>query len=125
MSLKAAFMGLGRTLDAPGPGGETFLTRAVKMGLPDAACEFIDIGADPNQPNAAGERPLFIALEMKDREMIAALIKNGASVFHTQKGVTFRARALQLGLPDVAAAAERIEKERTAIIAAMSMGCRF
>jgi ankyrin repeat protein len=125
MSLKSVFMGLGKTLDAPGVGGETFLTRAVKMGLPEVARDFIRTGADPNRPNAAGELPLFIALEMKDRAMIAELIKGGASVFHRQDGVTFKARALQLGMPDIAQLAAAIEKERAAMVAAMSMGCRM
>jgi hypothetical protein len=127
MSVKNAFnaMRLGSALDEHGAGGETCLTRAVKMGLVGAAEDFMKLGADANRENAAGEYPLFIALELKDRAMILALVKGGASVFYKKDGLTFRQQALKQGMPDVAAFADRIEKERIAMIKAMSMGCRM
>jgi ankyrin repeat protein len=124
MSLKSVFNGakLGSMLDAPGQGGETFLTRAIRMGLSQVAADFLDIGADPNAPNAAGEYPLFIALAMKDRKAMALLLHRGASVFYKQDDLTFREAALKAGMPDIARHAEALEKERAAFVAAMGFG---
>ena len=121
MSVKNMFNAarLGSTLDEQGLGGETYLTRAVKMGLVDVAEDFMKLGADPNGENAAGDYPLFIALEQKDRAMMVALVKGGASVFLKKDGLTFRQQALKQNMPDVAAWADRIERDRVA----MSWAC--
>lgn len=127
MSVRNVFnaMRLGSALDEHGAGGETCLTRAVKMGLVEAAEDFMKLGADANRENADGEYPLFIALEQRDRKMIVALVEGGASVFYKKDGLTFRQQALKQDMPDVAAFAGRIEKDRMAMISAMSMGCRM
>ena len=57
--------------------------------------------------------------------MMMALVKGGASVFYKKNGLTFRQQAQKAGMPDVAAWADRIEKDRMAMIKAMSMGCRM
>ena len=124
MSVKKAFnsVRLGAVLNEPGLEGETYLTRAVKMGIPKVAKDFLELGADPDAPNAAGEYPLFLALDRKDRRMMAELLKAGASVFYKRDGLTFREAALKAGMTDVAKLAGRIEKDRAAMIKAMGLG---
>ncbi len=124
MSIKTVFnqLRLGDLLDAHGRGGETYLTRAVKMGLFDVAEDFINLGADPNRRNAAGELPLFIAFEKRDRVMLITLLQRGADVFEKKDGLTLREHALKAGLPDIAAYAAGAEEQRLSL--ASAMGCR-
>lgn len=116
MSVKNMFNAarLGSTLDDIGVGGETCLTRAVKMGLVEVAEDFMKLGAQADTPNAQGEIPLFIALEQKDRAMMVALVRGGASVFLKKDGLSFKEHALKMGMRDVANWADRIERDRVA-----------
>jgi ankyrin repeat protein len=127
MSIKKAFdsMRLGSAVNARGLGGETFLTRAVKMGLPAAAKEFIELGADPDRANAAGERPLYIALDLKDRAMIATLLQAGADARQERNGLSFRDNAIRAGMPEIARLADAVENERMAMAVALSCGRCF
>ena len=119
MSVKNIFnaLQLKGTLDSHGAGGETCLTRAVKMGLVDVAEDFLKLGADPDRENAHGETPIFIALAQRDRAMMVALVQNGASIFMRQNGLTFKEQAMKQNMPDVAAWADRIERDRLATMA--------
>jgi ankyrin repeat protein len=121
MILKTVFnqLRLGDTLNAHGPGGETCLTRAVTMGLADAAEEFIRLGADPNRANAAGELPLFIAFAQRDRLMLVTLLQCGADIFAKKDGLTLREHAVKEGLADVAAYAADAEEQRLSFVSAM------
>ncbi|MBI1215701.1 MAG: hypothetical protein GC185_07780 [Alphaproteobacteria bacterium] len=124
MSLKRSFnsVKMGNHVDRPGAGGETYLTRALKMGEHDAMREFLEIGADANACNAKGEVPLHIALERNDLKAINILLRYNASVFFKQDGMTLREHALQLGNKPVAEAARRIEVRFEAMLKSMYYG---
>lgn len=113
-------LGLGDCLDQPGIGGETYLTRAIKMGQHDAVEEFLNLGCDPNVKNASGEYPLYIALGMKDEVSLTLLFRADASVFVKKGGITFREHAEKAGLPDVAETAAAIERREKAMRQALS-----
>lgn len=113
-------LGLGDCLDQPGIGGETYLTRAIKMGQHDAVEEFLNLGCDPNVKNAAGEYPIYIALAMKDEAALLLLFRADASVFIKKGGLTFRQHAEKAGLTDVAETAAAIERREKAMRQAMS-----
>lgn len=123
MSLKQIFnrLRLGSTLDKPGLEGETLLTRAVKSGDPETVREFLDLGADPNVKNKAGEVPLHIALTMENVKIMHLLLETGADIFKKQNGLTLREHAEKLELKSIARALRQLEaKKQEALIAAAS-----
>lgn len=123
MSLKSSFneMKLGKILNAPGLEGETYLTRAIKMGQHNAIKEFLDLGCDPKAPNAQGELPLYVALAQKDREAIKALLDfDDEVVFMKKDGKSFKQHALKAGMTDVAERAANVEKIREAYLKALA-----
>jgi ankyrin repeat protein len=113
---------LGSHVDKPGAGGETFLTRAVKMGDHQAIRDFLEIGADADGPNARGELPLHIAMKRRDVKTMEILLNAGASVYRKQEGMTLREHALKLGMKDIAVAARRIERRLEVRAATMYHG---
>lgn len=113
-------LGLGDCLDQPGIGGETYLTRAIKMGQHDAVEEFLNLGCDPNVKNAAGEYPLYIAIAQKDEAAITLLFRADASVFIKKDGLSFRQHAEKAGLTDIAETAAAIERREKAMRQALS-----
>ena len=124
MSLKQIFnrLRLGRTLDKPGLEGETLLTRAVKSGDPETVREFLDLGADPNVKNKAGEVPLHIALTMQNLKIMHLLLETGADIYKKQNGLTLREHAEKLELKSLARALRELEaKKQEALIAAASV----
>lgn len=123
MSLKSSFneMKLGKILDQPGIEGETYLTRSIKMGQHDAIAEFLELGCDPRAPNAHGQIPLYLALELKDREAIKLLLNNDDEmVFMRKDGKSFKHHAIKAGLLDVAQRAATVEKIREAYLSSMA-----
>lgn len=122
MSVKSSFNGmrLGKALDARGVGGETYLTRAVKMQQHDAINDFLDLGCDANVPNAQGESPIFIALSLMDAKAIDTLVLGGASVFVKKDGMTFKEHAKKAGLAQAVERVEIVERERAAYAYAIS-----
>ncbi len=122
MSVKRSFnhVGLGDCLDQPGAGGETYLTRAIKMGQHDAVAEFLNLGCDPNVKNKQGEYPIYIALEMKDEAALLLLFRADASVFIKKDGLSFKQHAIKSGLTDVAETAAAIERREAVMRSAMS-----
>ncbi|MBL8712255.1 MAG: ankyrin repeat domain-containing protein [Alphaproteobacteria bacterium] len=113
-------LGLGDCLDQIGLGGETYLTRAIKMGQHDAVEEFLNLGCNPNVKNAAGEYPIYIALAQKDETAITLLFRADASVFIKKDGMTFRQHAEKAGLADIAETAASIERREAAMRQALS-----
>lgn len=123
MSLKKFFnrLRLGNTIDKPGLEGETLLTRAVKTGDAQTVREFLDLGADPNVKNKAGEMPLHIALSMQNLTVLHLLLETGADIFKKQNGLTLREHAEKLELKSLARALRELEvKKQEALIAAAS-----
>ncbi len=118
MSLTDAFNGwkLGQaTLDAKGTGGETCLTRALKMQSYEVAADFLKLGASPDAVNAAGEKPLAIAIALKDRELIELLLDKRASVLADAPGGLNMAQYAKLhGMPDVAVRLAQMIREKEA-----------
>ncbi len=106
MSLTGTFNGwkLGHfTLDATGTGGETLLTRAIHMQAYGAVKDFLDLGCSPDAANAAGEKPLVLALQLKDRKLVNMLLENRANVLaDAPGGLNLAQYARKLGMPDVA-----------------------
>lgn len=123
MSIKSVFnrYRISDYLDQHGVGGETYLTRAIRMGQHDAIAEFLAIGANPDQPNAKGERPLFIALALKDEAAITLLLRADASIFIKKDGLTFEQHAKGAGFPDIAETAAAIQRREAAMRLALSM----
>jgi ankyrin repeat protein len=113
-------LGLGDCLDQPGLGGETYLTRAIKMGQHDAVEEFLNLGCNPNVKNAAGEYPIYIALAQKDETAVTLLFRADASVFIKKDGMSFRQHAEKAGLTDIAETAAAIERREAAMRQALS-----
>lgn len=113
-------LGLGDFLDQPGIGGETYLTRAIKMGQHDAVEEFLNLGCDPNVKNAGGEYPLYIALALKDEVSLTLLFRADASVFVKKGGISFKEHAAKSGLADIAETAAAIERRENAMRNALS-----
>ena len=107
-------------LDQPGIGGETYLTRAIKMGQHDAVEEFLNLGCDPNVKNAGGEYPLYIALALKDETTLNLLFRADASVFVKKGGISFKEHAAKSGLTDIAETAAAIERRENAMRQALS-----
>jgi len=113
-----------KALNQPGLGGETLLTRAIKMRDNDALRETLKAGADPDAKNALGETPLYLALDMKDRAALRQLLKAHATQ-EKRNGQTFRQNCWDAGLPDIAAEAERIRRAQDAAAIALSWGRGF
>lgn len=88
----------GKTLDRQGPSGETALTAALKAGDIAAAADFIALGASPDQTNAQGEHPLFLALETGDFRIFRALVEANANVQATRRGQTLYSFAMERNL---------------------------
>ena len=119
MSLTGAFNGwkLGPSLDAHGAGGETLLTRALKMQAYDVVKDFLKLGVSPDAANATGEKPLVIALELKDRRLIDLLIDKRASVLvDAPGGLSLAQYAQKLGMPDIAIRLHQIIREKEAAV---------
>ena len=118
MSLTDAFNGwkLGQAvLDAKGTGGETMLTRALKMQAYDAVADFLKLGMSPDAANAMGEKPLHIAIALKDRRAIDMLLDKRASVLaDAPGGGTLAQYARKHGMPDVAARLAQMIREKEA-----------
>lgn len=124
MSFKRIFnrLRLGGALNKPGLGGETYLTRAVKEGGIESVREFLDLGADPDAKNKAGEVPLHIAMLAQNLSVFHLLLETGANIFNKQEGMTVRERAEKEGLRSLARVLRELEvKKQEAIIAAASM----
>lgn len=125
MTLKRVFnrMQLGRAVDARGLGGETYLTRAVKVGDVGMVQEFLDLGADPDVTNAAGELPLHIALVAQNFKIMHALLETGANIFLKQEGLTLSQHADKLGMGKVSSVLRELEERKIAatISATMAM----
>jgi ankyrin repeat protein len=67
--------------------GKFFL--ALRSGTPLMVARLIERGADVNQPNAEGERPLDRALMRSNREILDQLLQAGAEVtYHMRTGET-------------------------------------
>lgn len=123
MSLKRFFnrARVGNAVDKPGLEGETYLTRAVKTGDADTVREFLDIGADPNVKNKAGELPLHIAMSSQNMKVLQVLLETGADIFAKQAGLTLREHAEKLGHKALAHTLRELEvKRQEATIAAAS-----
>jgi ankyrin repeat protein len=72
---------LGFDLNVPIRNQETLLTmscRADKREHPDTVAALLDLGADPNAPNAKGRTPLAIATGAGFAETVALLRAAGA-----------------------------------------------
>lgn len=112
MSLKRVFnrWRFHKTLDTPGPCGETALTLAVKANDVDGALRFINLGADVNRPNAAGELPVFIAIENRNARMFQLLVEEGVNLRSAFNGKSLVEAALAAGMKDEAAIAVSIDK---------------
>jgi len=125
MTLKRVFnrIQLGGALDARGLGGETYLTRAVKVGDAGLVQEFLDLGADPDVTNAAGELPLHIALVAQNFKIIHALLETGADIFLKQEGLTLSQHAEKLGMAKVSNVLRELEERKISatISAAMAI----
>lgn len=126
MSLKRFFnrMRLGNAaLNTPGLEGETYLTRAVKMGDVKMVEEFLDLGADPDAKNAKGEYPTHIALIAENLNILYALLNTGANVFLKQENMTLSEHAEKLGKKAIAVSLRELEERRIAanIAAASSL----
>lgn len=125
MTLKRVFnrLQLGSALNARGLGGETYLTRAVKVGDVGVVQEFLNLGADPDVTNAAGELPLHIALVAQNFKVMHALLETGANIFLKQEGMTLSQRAEHLGLAKVSDVLRELEERKIAatISATMAM----
>jgi hypothetical protein len=124
MSLKRFFnrLRLGNAIDQPGLEGETLLTRAIKSGNAETVREFLDLGADPDVKNKAGELPLHIALVMRNLKVLHLLLETGADIFKKQNGLTLREHAEKLELKGVAQSLLALEaRKQEALIAASIM----
>ena len=53
--------------------GNTLLHAAADGGQVDMASAFLSLGVDPRRPNRAGKRPIDVARELKDPEMVKLL----------------------------------------------------
>ena len=129
MSLKQIFnrWRFGKTLDHCGATGETMLTMAVKACDVKSASEFIALGASVDKPNAAGEYPLFLALEQKDKKMFRLLIEADAMIGIQQGGKTLYDFAVAQGMQDEAnvitgVIKQEIEFKHTAVVMPMMGG---
>lgn len=123
MSLKRVFnrMHMADALDRPGLGGETYLTRAVKIGDVKMVQEFLDIGADPDASNAAGELPLHIALVAQNFRVMHALLETGANIFLKQEDMTLSQHADKLGMTKVSGVLRELEERKIAATIAATM----
>ena len=124
MSLKRLFnrMRLGGALDKPGLGGETYLTRAVKDGSVDTVREFLDLGADPDVKNKAGEAPVHLAMLAQNLPVFHLLLEMGANIFNKQNDMTLREHAEKEGLRSIVRVLRELEiRKQESIIAAASM----
>lgn len=124
MSLKRLFnrIRLSGAIDKPGLGGETYLTRAVKDGSVDTVREFLDLGADPDVKNKAGEAPVHLAMLAQNLPVFHLLLEMGANIFNKQNDMTLRERAEKEGLRSIARALRELEvKKQESVIAAASM----
>jgi len=126
MSLKRFFnrLRLGHAaLNTPGLEGETYLTRAVKMGDVKMVEEFLNLGADPDAKNAKGEYPTHIALVAENLNILYTLLNTGANVFLKQENLTLSEHAEKLGKKAIALSLRELEDRRIAanIAAATSM----
>ena len=124
MSLKRLFnrIRLAGVIDKPGLGGETYLTRAVKDGSIDTVREFLDLGADPDAKNKAGEVPAHLAMIAQNLPVFHLLLETGANIFNKQNDMTLREHAEKEGLRSIARALRELEvKKQEAVIAAASM----
>lgn len=125
MTLKRVFnrMQVGSAVNARGLGGETYLTRAVKVGDVAMVQEFLDLGADPDMTNAAGELPLHIALIAQNFKIMHALLETGANIFLKQEGLTLSQHADKLGMGKVSGVLRELEERKIAatISATMAM----
>lgn len=113
-----------KQLNQPGLGGETLLTRAIKMKDHEALRETLKAGADPDVKNAQGETPLYLALDLKDRAALRQLLKANATQAK-RNGQTFRQNCWDAGLPEIAEEAERIRRAQDGAVIAMSWGRGF
>jgi len=102
----------GRTLDRTGAGGETCLTRALKMNDAESVGAFLALGADPDGKNAAGEYPVHVALEKRNFEAARLLLEMGADFLITKDGLGLGEYARRNGLPLVA---DAVFKRETAL----------
>jgi len=123
MILKRAFnrMQLGDALDAQGLGGETYLTRAVKVGDVKLVQEFLDLGANPDVKNAAGELPLHLALVAQNFKIMHVLLETGADIFLRQEGMTLSQHAEKLGMSKVSTLLRELEERKVAASLSASM----
>jgi ankyrin repeat protein len=123
MTLKRVFnrMQLGDALDVRGLGGETYLTRAVKVGDVKMVQEFLDLGADPDVTNAQGELPLHIALVAQNFKIMHALLETGANIFLKQEGLTLSQHAEKLGMGKVSTVLRELEERKIAATIAATM----
>ena len=123
MSLKRVFnrMHLADALDSQGLGGETYLTRAVKFGDAKMVQEFLDIGADPDVSNAAGELPLHLALVAQNLRVMHALLGAGANVFLKHENMTLSQHADQLGMKKISGVLRELEERKIANTLAATM----
>ncbi len=118
MSLKRMFnrWRYAKTLDAPGVSGETHLTAAVKLGDFLAVSRFIDLGASVNQPNAAGEYPIFLSLQQKDERLFRVLISEDANVYLKQDGKSLMQAAQDAKRRDAAEIIEAVNAQDKAFM---------
>jgi len=123
MTLKRVFnrIQLGSALDARGLGGETYLTRAVKVGDVNLVQEFLNLGADPDVTNAAGELPLHLALVAQNFKIMHALLETGANIFLRQEGLTLSQHAEKLGMGKVSIVLRELEERKIAATISASM----
>lgn len=112
----------GSFLDKPMLEGETFLTRSVMMGEAEAIRDFIAVGADPDAPNAKGERPLDMALRLREARCVEILVAYDADISRKVNGKTFRQRAQEANFQEAVEAAAIVERRQAAMARAMSMG---
>lgn len=99
-------------LDAILPSGETLLQLAVEARYPAFLRRLLDAGADPNQPNAAGDTPLIVSCRGDFAIETGVLLEFGADPnYRTAEGWT----ALRCAAKDRNYAAVRILIARGAI----------
>lgn len=112
MSFRMLFNRLmyGRTLDRPGAGGETCLTRALKMNDDVSVSEFLALGANPDRKNAAGEYPVHVALDRKNLQAAQLLLEVGADFLIKKDGLGLGEYATKNGLPIAAEVVKRREE---------------
>lgn len=108
----------GRAFDKTGANGETCVTFAIKNNDRASLESFLQAGASPDVPNAAGEYPVHLALHDAQGVLLACLMDAGATLLCEQDGMYPSEHAATRGLSDIAGTLEKAEYQQ--MMAALS-----